>query len=50
VAFRRAAELAPDDLRAVSGLARAADNLGFEEEAEAAYARWTQLENAQDRE
>jgi Flp pilus assembly protein TadD len=50
VAFRRAAELAPDDLRAVSGLALAADNLGFEEEAEAAYARWTQLENAQERE
>lgn len=44
VAYRRAAELAPDDIRAVSGLALAADELGFEEEAEAAYARWTLLE------
>jgi len=48
VAFRRAAELAPEDIRAVSGLALAADKLGFEEEAETAYARWTQLENAQE--
>jgi len=46
VAFRRGAELAPEDIRAVSGLALAADRLGFEEEAEAAYERWTQLENA----
>jgi len=46
VAFRRAAELAPNDIEAVSGLALAADKLGFEEEAEAAYTRWTQLENA----
>ncbi len=44
VAYRRAAELAPDELRAVSGLALAADHLGFEEEAEAAYARWATLE------
>lgn len=48
VAYRRAAELAPDDIRAVSGLALAADKLGFEEEAEAAYARWTQLETARE--
>jgi len=47
VAFRRATELAPDDIGAVSGLALSADKLGFEEEADAAYARWTQLENEQ---
>jgi tetratricopeptide (TPR) repeat protein len=44
VAYRRAAELAPDDLRAVSGLALAADSLGFDEEADRAYARWTELQ------
>jgi Flp pilus assembly protein TadD len=44
VAYRRAAELAPDEIRAVSGLALTADHLGFEEEAEAAYARWAALE------
>jgi Flp pilus assembly protein TadD len=44
VAYRRAAELAPREIRAVAGLALAADNLGFEEEAEAAYARWAALE------
>ena len=44
VAYRRAAELAPDEIRAVAGLALAADELGFEEEAEAAYARWSSLE------
>ena len=44
VAYRRAAELAPQEIRAVAGLALAADKLGFEEEAEAAYARWTALE------
>jgi Flp pilus assembly protein TadD len=44
VAYRRAAELAPDDLRAVSGLALTADSLGFEDEAEEAYERWTELE------
>jgi Flp pilus assembly protein TadD len=48
VAFRRAAELAPTEIRAVSGLALAADKLGFEEEADAAYTRWTQLENEQE--
>lgn len=47
VAFRRAAELAPDDIRAVSGLALTADSLGFEEEAEAAYAAWAELERQQ---
>ena len=36
VAYRRAAELAPDQIRAVAGLALAADSLGFEEEAEEA--------------
>jgi tetratricopeptide (TPR) repeat protein len=47
VAFRRAAELSPADIRAVSGLALAADSLGFESEAEAAYARWADLEREQ---
>ena len=46
VAYRRAAELAPKEIRAVAGLALAADLLGFEEEAEAAYARWAALEEA----
>jgi tetratricopeptide (TPR) repeat protein len=46
VAYRRAAELAPDEIRAVAGLALAADHLGFEEEAEAAYERWEALEKA----
>lgn len=46
VAYRRAAELAPEEIRAVAGLALAADHLGFEEEAEAAYARWAALEEA----
>jgi Flp pilus assembly protein TadD len=50
VAFRRAAELAPDDIRAVSGLALTADSLGFEEEAEAAYAAWAELERQQGQE
>jgi len=44
VAFRRAAGLAPDDVRAVRGLALAADALGFDDEARAAYARWEALE------
>ncbi len=47
VAYRRAASLAPESLRAVSGLALAADGLGFEAEAEAAYARWAELERQQ---
>jgi len=44
VAYRRASELAPDDIRAVSGLALTADALGFKDEAEAAYARWSEIE------
>jgi Flp pilus assembly protein TadD len=47
VAFRRATQLAPEDIRAVSGLALAADSLGFDEEAEAAYASWAELERRQ---
>lgn len=47
VAFRRAAQLAPDDIRAVSGLALSADSLGFDAEAEAAYAAWAELEQRQ---
>ena len=46
VAYRRASELAPKDLRAVSGLALVADQLGFEEEAREAYARWNELTRA----
>ena len=49
VAFRRAAALAPQDVRAVSGLAISADSLGFDEEAELAYARWAALEHEQGR-
>lgn len=48
VAYRRAAELAPDDIRAVSGLALTADSLGFEDEARKAYARWQELEHEHD--
>jgi tetratricopeptide (TPR) repeat protein len=44
VAYRRAAELAPDEIRAVSGLALTADSLGFDDEARAAYTRWAELE------
>jgi len=44
VAFRRAILLAPDDVRAVSGLALAADSLGLDEEAVAAYEHWAELE------
>jgi Flp pilus assembly protein TadD len=47
VAYRRAAELAPGDIRAISGLALAADSLGFDDEAELAYARWAELEREQ---
>jgi Flp pilus assembly protein TadD len=43
VAFRRASALAPTDVRAVSGLAVSAENLGFSEEASEAYARWAEL-------
>ncbi len=48
VAYRRAAQLAPEEIRAVSGLALAADSLGFDDEAEAAYASWAQLEQARE--
>lgn len=44
VAFHQAALLAPDDVRAVSGLALAADALGFDKEAAAAYEHWAELE------
>jgi len=43
VAYRRASMLAPTDLRAISGLALSAENLGFSEEASAAYAKWAEL-------
>ena len=45
VAYRRAATLAPTDVRAISGLALTAENLGFSEEASAAYAKWAELES-----
>ena len=44
VAFRRASQLGPDEIRAWSGLALSAEALGFEIEAETAYARWARLE------
>jgi len=44
VAYRTAAKLEPSDLRAVSGLAMTAENLGFIEESRAARARWEELE------
>jgi Flp pilus assembly protein TadD len=47
VAFRRATMLASDDLRAWRGLALTAEALGFEAEAERAYARWAELERTQ---
>jgi tetratricopeptide (TPR) repeat protein len=47
VAFRRATMLAPDDQRAWRGLALTAEALGFEAEAERAYARWAELEKTQ---
>jgi tetratricopeptide (TPR) repeat protein len=47
VAFRRATTQAPDDLRAWRGLALTAEALGFDAEAEHAYARWAQIEKAQ---
>ena len=47
VAFRRATTLAPNDLRAWRGLALTAEALGFDAEAEKAYARWAQIEKAQ---
>ncbi len=50
VAYRRASQLAPDDIRAVSGLALSADALGFTDEARVAYARWSEIEEKLDRE
>jgi tetratricopeptide (TPR) repeat protein len=47
VAFRRATMLAPDDQRAWRGLALTAEALGFQSEAERAYARWAELEKMQ---
>ena len=44
VAYRRASSLEPNDLRAIGGLARSAEDLGFDEEAQAAYERLAQLE------
>jgi tetratricopeptide (TPR) repeat protein len=46
VAFRRASSLAPTDIRAVSGLALSAENLGFVEEASDAFARWAELKQS----
>jgi len=45
VAYRRAAQLAPNEIRALRGLALTADSLGFKDEAEDAYARWAEVEN-----
>jgi tetratricopeptide (TPR) repeat protein len=47
IAFRSAIRLAPDDVRAWKGMALTAEALGFEAEAEKAYARWAELEKAQ---
>lgn len=47
VAFRRATMLAPEDQRGWRGLALSAEALGFEAEAEKAYARWAELERSQ---
>jgi Flp pilus assembly protein TadD len=44
VAFRRASQIDPENLEAVSGLALSAEALGFEEEANDAYARWAEIE------
>jgi tetratricopeptide (TPR) repeat protein len=44
VAYRRASALEPNDLRAVSGLASSASELGFTDEAQAASERLAQLE------
>ena len=47
VAYRRATQLAPDDIRGWSGLALTAEALGFEQEAVDAYAHWAELEREQ---
>lgn len=44
VAFRRATQLDPDDIRGWSGLALSAEALGFEAEAADAYEEWAALE------
>jgi predicted Zn-dependent protease len=44
VAYRAAAKLEPTNLRAVSGLATTAEDLGFTEESRAARSRWAELE------
>ena len=44
VAYRRASSIEPNDLRAAAGLAKTAQELGFQDEADAAYARWAELE------
>jgi cytochrome c-type biogenesis protein CcmH/NrfG len=46
VAFRRAAQLAPEDPRAVGGLALSAEALGFDKEASDAFATWAELDAA----
>jgi len=47
VAFRRATQLAPNEIRAWSGLALSSEALGFENEAAQAYAEWARLEEEQ---
>ena len=47
VAYRRAMELAPDDIRAATGLALTAEAMGFQTEAEQAYADWARIEREQ---
>jgi tetratricopeptide (TPR) repeat protein len=47
IAFRRAISIAPNDLRSWKGMALTAEALGFEAEAEKAYARWAELEKEQ---
>ncbi len=46
VAYRRASALAPTDVRAISGLALSAENLGFYEEARDAYEKWAELKRS----
>jgi len=46
VAFRRASKLAPEDPRAIGGLALTAEALGFDKEARDAYATWAEIDAA----
>ena len=46
VAFRRASKLAPEDPRAIGGLALTAEALGFDKEASDAYATWAEIDAA----